>query len=56
MSPNARIVGDGDILPYHAISRAPGASSAVALTRLKTIINMDGVVRRMRRLIPLTSK
>ena len=54
--PNARIVSDEDMLPYHAIFRALGVSSTMALTRLKTIINMDSVARQMRRLIPLTSK
>jgi len=56
VSPNARIVGDGNILPCYTVSRAPGVSSVIALTRLKTIINTDGVARQMRRLIPLTSR
>jgi len=42
---NARIVSDGDMLPCHTISRAPSVLSAMALTRLKTIINTDGVAR-----------
>jgi len=53
VSPNARIVGNGDMLSCHAVFRAPGVSSSMALTRLKTIVNMDGVTRQIRRLIPL---
>ena len=41
---------------HATISRALGMSSAIALTRLKTIVNTDGVARWMRRLISLTSK
>jgi len=44
------------MLPCHVISRASDASSAIALTRLKTIVNTDGITRQMRRLIPLASK
>ena len=51
---NTRIVSDGDILPCYAISRAPSVLSAMALTRLKTIVNSGSVARQMRRLIPLT--
>jgi len=56
VSSNARIVGNENMLPCHVISRAPDVSSAIALTRLKTIINTDGVARQMRRLILLASK
>ena len=44
------------MLLYHAISRAPSTPSAMALTRLKTIINLGGVTRQMKRLIPLASR
>ena len=53
---NTRIVSDGDILPCYAISRAPSVLSAMALTRLKTIINTDSITRWIQRLISLTLK
>jgi len=36
-----------------AVFRAPSVSSAIALTRLKTIVNLGGVAKQMRKLIPL---
>ena len=37
-----------------AISSDPSASNIMALTRLRTTINLGGVAKQMRRLIPLT--
>ena len=56
MSLNARTVGNGDILLCHAVSRTPSVSNAMALTRLKTIVNLGGGARQMRKLIFLTLK
>jgi len=51
-SPNARTASDGNIWLCHTILRAPNVSSAMALTSLKTINNLGGVVRWIRKLIP----
>jgi len=56
MSLDTRTVGDGDMQPCNAILRVPNASSTMALTSLKTIDNLGGVVRQIRKLTPLASK
>jgi len=39
-----------------AISRAPSASSATALIKLKIIVNSCGIIKQMRKQILLTSR
>ena len=53
---NARIVGSGATRPFHTGFRAPNASSAMALTNLKTTANSDGIARQTRRQTHLASK
>jgi len=50
---NAKTVGGGATLLFHAVSKAPNASNVMGLTSLNTIKNSDGVAKLMQRLTPL---
>jgi len=50
VSYNARIVGSGVMLSFHAKSKVLNALNAIVPTSLKTTVNLGGVARLMKRL------
>ena len=56
VSLNVKIVGDGDIQLSCAEYKSPNASSVIALINWKIIMNLDNVVRQMKKQILLDLK